>query len=445
MRSFLTQFVAAAVFCLAILPSLALRVSDAADTEKLSAASLTPSWPQWRGPNRDDISPDRGLLKDWNQKAPQLVWMAEGTGRGYAGVSLADGKIYTTGDFSDGQGVVALSMEGKVLWTKKMTDTPPKHGKDGSRCTPSIDGERLYAIASSGKIVCLKTATGDEVWSRDFKDFGGQMMSSWGFSESPLVDGDRVLCTPGGKQAMMVALDKLTGKDVWKCAVSATEIGSKGKDGAGYSGIVISSGAGVKQYVQLIGRGVIGVRASDGKYLWGYNGVANGTANIPTPIVSGDFVFCSTGYRTGSALLKLTKDGDGVKAKEEYFLDGNKLQNHHGGMVLKDGYIYCGHQHNQGFPICVEMATGKTVWGGEGRGPGSGSAAVTYADGNLIFRYQSGEVALIEASPSGYKLKGSFKPEYISSKDPCWAHPVVIGGRLYLRDQDKLMCYDVRG
>ena len=161
--------------------------------------------------------------------------------------------------------------------------------------------------------------------------------------------------------------------------------------------------------------------------------------------VSGDFIFCSTGYRTGSALLKLTKDGDGVKAKEEYFLDGNKLQNHHGGMVLKDGYIYCGHQHNQGFPICVEMATGKTVWGGEGRGPGSGSAAVTYADGNLIFRYQSGEVALIEASPSGYKLKGSFKPEYISSKDPCWAHPVVIGGRLYLRDQDKLMCYDVRG
>ena len=243
---------------------------------------------------------------------------------------------------------------------------------------------------------------------------------------------------------MIVALDKLTGKDVWRAKVQESALGPKGKSGAAYSSIVVSHAAGVKQYVQLVGRGVIGIRASDGKFLWGYNGVANGTANIPTPIVSGDYVFCSTGYQTGSALLKLTKDGDGVKAEEKYFLDATKLQNHHGGMILKDGYIYCGHKHNNGFPICVEMETGKTVWGGEERGAGTGSAAVTYADGNLIFRYQSGEVALIEATPSGYKLKGSFKPAYIS-KNPCWAHPVVVGGRLFLREQEKLMCYDVRG
>ncbi|MBC7854986.1 MAG: PQQ-like beta-propeller repeat protein, partial [Pirellulaceae bacterium] len=401
-----------------------------------------PSWPQWRGPNRDEISPDRGLLKDWNEKAPQHVWTAEGMGSGYAGVSLADGKIYTTGDFPDGQRVVALNLEGKVLWSKNITSSPPKHDRDGSRCTPSVDGERLFAIASSGKIVCLKSEDGEEVWSRDFSEFGGKMMSKWGFSESPLVDGDRVLCTPGGADAMLVALDKLTGKDIWKCKVP--QVGPKGKEGAGYSGIVISSGGGVKQYVQLIGRGVIGVRASDGKYLWGYNAVANGTANIPTPLVDGDFIFCSTGYQTGSALLQLTADGDGVNVEEKYFLDATKLQNHHGGMVLKDGYVYCGHKHNNGLPICVELETGKVVWGGEERGPGSGSAAVTYADGNLVFRYQSGEVALIEASPSSYKLKGSFKPQFVG-KSPCWAHPVVIGGRLYLRDQDKLMCYDVRG
>ena len=432
----------AAVICLGVFSSLMLRDGSAADTERLATASLSPSWPQWRGPNRDDISPDRGLLKDWNQKAPKLMWTAEGMGSGYAGVSLEGGKIYTTGNLKDGQGVVALNLDGKVLWSKSITETVPKHQRDGSRCTPSVDGERLYAIASSGKIVCLNANTGDAVWSRDFKEFGGQMMSGWGFSESPLVDGDRVLCTPGGKEAMIVALDKLTGKDVWRSAIPEAKVGPKGKDGAGYSGIVISNGAGVKHYVQLIGRGVVGIRASDGKYLWGYNGVANGTANIPTPLISGDFVFCSTGYRTGSALLKLSKDGDGVKAEEEYFLDGNKLQNHHGGMVLKDGYVYCGHQHNQGFPICVEMATGKNIWGGAERGPGTGSAAVTFADGNLFFRYESGEVALIEASPSSYKLKGTFKPEFVSK--PCWAHPVVIGGRLYLRDQDKLMCYDVR-
>jgi prepilin-type processing-associated H-X9-DG protein len=172
--------------------------------------------------------------------------------------------------------------------------------------------------------------------------------------------------------------------------------------------------------------------------------VANPTANIPTPIVTGDYIFCSTGYRDGgSALLKLSKDGEGLKADEVYYHPANVLQNHHGQMILKDGFLYFGNKHNNGFPVCVELATGKTMWGGTERGPGSGSAAITYADGHVVFRYQSGEVALIEATPSEYRLKGSFKPDYISSK-PCWAQPVVIGGRLYLRDHDKLLCYDLR-
>jgi outer membrane protein assembly factor BamB len=330
---------------------------------------------------------------------------------------------------------------GKVVWSKRITTSVPQHSHEGSRCTPSIDGDRLYAIASSGKIVCLKTKDGSEVWARDFKDWNGKLMSGWGFSESPLVDGDLVLCTPGGPQAMVVALDKLTGKEVWKCAIPALE--SKGKEGAGYSSIVVTNACGVKQYVQLVGKGLIGIRASDGQYLWSYTPIANRTANIPTPLISGDYIFCSTGYQTGSALVKLVKNGDELKAEEQYFLTADKLQNHHGGMVLKDGYVYCGHKHGQGFPICVEMETGKIAWGGEERGAGSGSAAITMADGHLIFRYQSGEVALIEATPDKYNLKGSFKPEYISRK-PCWAHPVVAGGRLYLRDQDKLMCYDLR-
>jgi outer membrane protein assembly factor BamB len=240
---------------------------------------------------------------------------------------------------------------------------------------------------------------------------------------------------------MVVALDKLTGKEIWKCGLPAS--GATRKDGAGYSSIVISNACGVKQYVQLVGRAAIGIRAEDGKFLWSYSRVANGTANIPTPIISGDYVFCSTGYQTGAALIKLVQDGDGIKAEEQYFLSGNKLQNHHGQMILKDGYIYCGHGHNNGLPICVELDSGNVIWGGSDRGPGTGSAAIIYADGHLIFRYQSGEVALIEATPSAYRLQGSFKPAYIS-KNPCWSQPVVIGGRMYLRDQDKLMCYDVR-
>ena len=203
----------------------------------------------------------------------------------------------------------------------------------------------------------------------------------------------------------------------------------------------MTEAAGVRQYVQLIGGGLIGVRADDGQFLWGYGRIANGTANIPTPLITGDFVFTSTGYQTGAALLRLEPSGEGVAAKEVYFLGPDKFQNHHGQMILKDGYVYAGHQHGNGFPICVELESGDVAWGGNIRGAGNGSAAVTYADGNLIFRYQNGTVALIEATPDEYRLKGTLRPEY--QEDRSWAHPVVVDGRLYLREQDKLMCYRV--
>ena len=248
---------------------------------------------------------------------------------------------------------------------------------------------------------------------------------------------------------MIVALNKTTGEEVWASAVPefGGETASNGKsmkNGAGYSSIVISNGGGVKQYVTIVGRGAIGVRASDGKFLWGYSDIANTTANIPTPIVSGDDVFVSTGYGTGAALLTLSSDGNGgVKAEEQYFLPPKQLENHHGGMVLLDGHIYCGHKHNNGFPICVDMASGDVVWGGDIRPPAkaSGSAAVLYVDGHLIFRYQSGHVMLIEATTTGFKEKGVFMPEY--QEDKSWAHPVVVGGKLYLREQDRLMCYNI--
>jgi outer membrane protein assembly factor BamB len=299
----------------------------------------------------------------------------------------------------------------------------------------------MYLVTSDGAIHCLKRADGAVVWSKDFKkEWNGKMMSGWGFSESPLVDGDWVLCTPGGDDAMIVALDKMTGDEVWQAAVP--EFPTKGgRSGAGYSSIVVSHGAGVKQYVQLVGRGVVGVRASDGKFLWGYGDMANGTANIPTPIVKDDFVFTSTGYGAGAALLKLVKDGDGVKAEEEYFLDAKTFQNHHGGMVLVGDYIYAGHAHNNGFPICLELASGKVMWGGDKRGPGTGSAAVLFADGQLVFRYQDGVVGLISATPDDYQLNGSFKPEFQQGQS--WSHPVIVDGKMYLREQDKLMCYDV--
>ena len=324
---------------------------------------------------------------------------------------------------------------GKELWATDIGGRRPN-------CTPTVDGKLVYALGRGGDLICAKTSDGSILWRKSFsKDFGGRMMSGWGYSESPLIDGDRLICTPGAKDAMIVALDKKTGKAIWKSSMP-DDIGRRGRNGAGYSSIVISNAAGVKQYVQLAGRGLISVDAKTGKTLWTYNRIANGTANIPTPIVSGDFVFCSSGYGTGAALLKVKKDGDGLKAEEQYFLRSQTLQNHHGGMILVDGYVYCGHGHNGGRPICVELKTGAVKWGGRIRGPGSGSAAVVYADGHLYFRYQNGVMALIEATPTKYNLKGSFK--LASADGPSWPHPVIYDGKLFLRDNDVLMCYVIR-
>jgi outer membrane protein assembly factor BamB len=239
---------------------------------------------------------------------------------------------------------------------------------------------------------------------------------------------------------MLVALHRDTGEEIWRSAMP--EIGDAGGDGAGYSSIVVSEGAGVRQYVQLVGRGLIGVRAEDGKFLWGYNKVANGTANIPTPLVDGNFVFASSGYGCGAGLVKLSRDGDGVRAEEVYFLRANVFENHHGGMVMVGDYVYAGHKHGQGFPICLKWKTGDVQWGGKIRPVGGGSAAITLVGDDIIFRYQDGVVALISATPKNYRLHGTFTPDY--QEGDSWSHPVVVDGKLYLREQDKLMCYDVR-
>ena len=417
-----------------------LRAAMACMLSLTVAVAVAGDWPQWRGPNRDGKSAETGLIKNWDKTPPKHLWTIDGMGEGFAAVSISKGSLYTTGNVADGQAIIKVNLaDHTVAWTKVVTEGKPKHDYGGSRCTPTVDGEFLYVVTSDGRITCLKAATGDVVWTHAFKEWGGKMHSGWGFSESPLVDGDLVLCTPGGENAMIVALNKKTGAEVWKSAVP--KVGDKGGDGAGYSSIIIGHGAGVKQYVSLVGRGVIGVRASDGKYLWGYNRVANGTANIPTPVTDGDYVFASSGYGTGSCLLKLSQDGDGVQAEEVYFLDGNVFQNHHGGFILSDGFIYSGTKNNNGFPICVELKTGEVKWGGEIRPAGEGSAAVTMVDGQIIFRYQNGVLALVRATPSGYELNGTFKPVYQEGNS--WSHPVVSDGLLYLREQNKLMCYDL--
>ena len=422
----------------AILAAVLLSGLDLAGTASSSAAG---HWPQWRGPKRDGVSSDTGLLASWPAAGPPLAWTAKALGAGFSSVAVAGGRIVTMGDRRDGQYVIALNEDSGVeLWATRVGE---RHTDQfgGPRGTPTVDGDLLYVTTTDGDVVCLEAATGKPRWRRSMpRDFDGRMMSSWMFAESPLVDGDRVVVTPGGPKAAMVALDKLTGKDIWRAAFGS--FGRNGNDGAGYSSIVISHGGGVKQYVQLMGRGLVSIRASDGWYMWGVNSVANNVANISTPVVSGDFVFASTGYGTGSVLVQLAADSSGrVNATEKYFLAARTLENHHGGFVLIDGVLYGGHGHNQGFPFALDLVSGRMLWD-RARGAGTGSASVTAADGHLYFRYQNGVMALIAANPKAYQLKSSFQIPGVV--EPSWSHPVVTGGRLYLREQDALHAYNIK-
>ncbi len=402
-------------------------------------------WPQWRGVNRNGISAETGLLAEWPESGPPLVWRVDGLGAGYSSISVADGRIFTLGDLEDGQYAIAMSeSNGSLLWK---THLGPVHDHEypGPRATPTVDGDWVYVMSTEGKVACLNAETGKESWSRSLPDdFDGYMMRAkgsydWKFSESPLVDGDRVVVTPGHISAMLVALDKKSGEEIWR--TQGGQIGPVGVDGAGYSSSVVSEAGGTRQYVQLVGRGLISVDAASGKMLWGYNRVANNIANISTPIIKDDYVFSSSGYGTGAALVKVGKVGEDWVAEEIYFLEADTVQNHHGGLILHDDIIFTGTGHNRGFPIALEFMTGEVAWGPE-RNKGENSAAISYADGRLYFRYQNGLMILVEASPEGYHEKGSFMIPDVEQHS--WAHPVIANGRLLLREQGNLFSYDIR-
>jgi outer membrane protein assembly factor BamB len=392
------------------------------------------SWPQFRGPNRDGLSPDKGLLNEWPADGPPLAWKATGLGVGYASVSLADGKLYTMGDKNGSAFIHALDPKnGKLLWSAKAGRSGG--GAGGSSSTPTVGGELVFGLGQHGDLVCVEAASGKERWRHNLADEFNGTRGGWDYCESVLVDGDRVVCTPGGSKSTVLALAKKSGEVIWKCPIP--------DESAGYSSIVVAEAGGVRQYVQLLANSLVGVRAQDGKLLWRYgqkgDRFGGNTANIPTPIVHGNQIFAAAGYGRGGALVELSGDDGAIKAREIYF--NHELNNKHGGVVIVGDNVFAD-LDDSGTPYCADLKTGKVKWHKEARTDGSSSAAITYADGRLYVRYANGYVALVEASATGYKERGSFK---IPNGDHnSWNHPVVIGGKLYLREKDVLWCYDVK-
>jgi len=317
---------------------------------------------------------------------------------------------------------------GKMLWSSPIATANRNIGyNEGSRCTPTIDGDCLYALGVSGDLVCLSVPDGKLLWQKNLvRDFGGQI-PNWGYSESPLVDGEKVIATPGGSEATLVALNKHNGSIIWKAQVP-------GGDPAAYSSCIAADVDEQRQYIQFLSRGVVGIDAKDGKFLWRFDSPANNRGiQCSTPIFHDNHVFAASAYRHGGALARLTKTPTGTSVTEVYF--SRQMQNHHGGMVLVNGYLY---GFNESTLTCLNFKTGEVMWADRSVNKGS----LTFADGHLYVRGERGPIALVEATPSGYIEKGRFEPLERSSKN-AWPHPVVANGRLYLRDQDILLCYDV--
>jgi len=395
----------------------------------LARFAAAADWPQWRGPDRTGISKETGLAASWPVGGPKLLWTTGGLGEGFSAPSVAGGMLLTMGNRDGQEFVIAVdaAASGKLIWATPIGPVRAKgSGYPGPRSTPTVELNRVYTVGLNGDVVCLDRATGKPIWRQDMVGTLGGSIPNWGYSESLLVDGPWVLCTPGGSKATIAALLKTTGKPVWGAPLGA---------GAAYSSIVKTTVGGVKQYVQFLDSGVFGFRASDGTPLWRYDQPSNDTANIPTPVPYGNFVFAASGYGTGGGLAEIIKRGTTFIADEKHFSGDMTVQ--HGGMIIVDGHVYG--SSDPGVLTCIELATGETKW----RERSPGKCSITYVDGRLITRSERGKVCLLNVSPQGCEIVGEFDEAQRSDK-PTWPHPVVADGKLYLRDQDSLACYDLK-
>lgn len=406
-----------------LVSSLTILSTFAADAPKGGAFD----WPQWQGQDRSAVSKETGLLATWPKEGPKLLWSVKTLGGGYSTPAIADGRILGMGARGKDEGVWALSeKDGKELWWTRIADKAKAGYGEGPRSTPTVDGDVLYTLGMGGDLVCLKVATGELVWTKNLvKEFGGRV-GGWKYSESPLVDGDRLLVTPGGAKNTIVCLNKKTGEKIWGAPVP-------GNTEAAYSSIVKAEIQGQKQYVQFLSTHVVGV-SEDGKYLWTYGADRFPGIVCSTPVVHNSQVYVAAAYSKGGGSAQISRSGEEFKATEVYF--NPKYQNHHGGLVLIDGYLY---GEGSGNLVCIEFATGKEMW----RSKEAGKGSIAAADGKLYYRNERGPIFLFDANPKEAVQRGSFEQPNRSGH-AAWPHPVIANGRLYIRDQELLLVYDVK-
>jgi hypothetical protein len=393
-----------------------------------ATALVAADWPQWRGPNRDDVSSEQDLQVQWPADGPSKLWLSDKVGIGYSGFAVVGDTLYTLGADDEHESVIAVNVaDGTEKWSTPIGERLKNGWGDGPRSTPTIDGDRLYALSGRGALACLNLADGSEVWKVEMKDFGGRT-PNWGYCESPLIDGEKCLCTPGGSDGAILALDKTTGEKIWQSKDFT--------DGAQYTSIIAIEHGGKRQYVQLTQQNLVGIDASTGDVLWetGFDGK---TAVIPTPIFHDGCVYVASGYGAGCKMVKLND----TREPEEIYVNKN-MTNHHGGVVLVGEHLY-GYSDGKGW-IC-QISNGEIVWSEK-----TSRQGLAHRAGGRLYLYseRGGEVVLIDASPDGFNEHGRFKidPQSTqrSQRGAIWTHPVVAGGKLFLRDQELLAAYDIR-
>ena len=382
-------------------------------------------WPQFRGPARNGTSPETGLMKQWPQGGPVELWSCEGLGWGYSSPAVAGGVAYTCGMIRDQGYLFAIDSRGKVKYKVNYGSEWDKAGNSpGTRTTPTIDGDRLYIMSGRGRIACHNAASGDRIWSVDTPEkFGGKNIR-WGIAESVLVDGDRVICTPGGKDAAVVALNKMTGETIWT---------SKGLSqlSAYCSPILVERGSS-RLVVTLVEKALAGIDANTGRVCWVVPHEVSYDIQAVSPLYGDGMIFVTNGYRHGSQGFALSPDG--MNAEQKW--SQKALDVHHGGVVLVEGRVHGA--NSRGEWVCVDLATGKVAFTAKLAGKGS----VIYADGMLYGYGESGKVGLTKIKPDGYELVSSFAVKKGSNEH--WAHPAISDGRLYIRHGDTLLCYNIK-